>query len=118
MESAWPPHWDSSIHECLLQIGHSVSPKMKNGGSQCRIRLACGKNLDEVLEVACSAGGDYRDRHLAGRCSDQLAIKSSAGSIAVHGGQQYLSCASIFRLMRPFNRLFTGWLAPTGHPNF
>src|SRR5438552_2734127 len=118
MESAWPPHGNSSVQKGLLELCYGMGAEMEDGGRQGCVGLACGKNLDEVLDISCSSGGDYRDRDLSGYRGRQFTIEAGAGSIAVHGGQQYLSRAPSFRFACPFESLPSSRLASARHPNF
>src|SRR5258708_33844877 len=63
------------------------------------------KHVNEVCGRSGAARGDDGDRNGLRHKACQLAIKTGPGSVAVHGGEQDLSCSARGRFSRPLHRV-------------
>ena len=81
---------------------------MEQGGGQNGISLPLQQGLGKMLHAPCAAGGDDRDAHPFGHRGGQLQIVARLGPVAVHAGQQDLTCAELFRPDRPLESVQAG----------
>src|ERR1043166_563093 len=101
MESARPPHGNAIPHKRLLKISNGMCAEVKNRCSQRGISLTRGKDFNKMLRVACSTGGNHRNRNRRGDSRGKFTIKAQPGAVAVHGCEKYFASATLFRFTCP-----------------
>src|SRR5215831_16316311 len=92
--------------------------EMKYRGGQRGIGASRGEDLHEVLRRARAARSDHGDGYRIGYSSCKLAIKSAAGTVPVHRGQQDFARAAIFGFPSPSQYFLAGALPSAGDIDF
>ena len=95
-----------------LGLCDGVVAEVEDRRGQHGARAAFGDAVHEVVERADATAGDHGDRHSVGNGACQGEVEAGAGAVAVHGGQQDLSCAFGRCRMCEFHGVDAGGFAP------
>ena len=76
---------------------------MKDAGRQNGIGCAEGHALDQMLQSPNAPRRDDRDRDGFSHCTGERQIKSGPSAIAIHAGEQNLTCTALGRFNRPLH---------------
>ena len=99
----------------VLGLADGKFPEVKDRCGKNRRGMAFANPVDQVIEKSDTAGRDHRDGHTVSHQPGQWQIKTLAGAVAIHRGQQYLAGTERHHLLCIFDRIDA---RGTGHRTF
>ncbi len=91
----------------VLHLGDPQLPEVEHAGGQHRVRARADRGR-EVAEFPGASARDDGNGHRGPYRADQLQVKARLGAVRVHGVEQYLADAELYRPGRPRDRVEAG----------
>ena len=96
-----PPYIYALFMEILLQLWYRYLSEMEYAGGKCRVGVAYGEGISEMLFRPGSSTGDDGYAQVGCQSGQGLVGIALLHSVVIHRREKYFSCSPLLCLVRP-----------------